>query len=200
MAAAAVTDRLFSGWVDNWWIFAVRGALAIIFAILAMINPVAALLAIVLLFGAWALIDGITALALSLSSYRRSWQLVIVGLIGIAAGAVTFVWPSLTAVGLYAAVAGWSIIRGVLEIALAIELRKVIEGEFWLIFGGIVSILFGVLMIALPLAGLLVLAWLIAVYALVFGISMIALSARLHRLKTPTAMRPPLAAAPPAAT
>ena len=103
------------------------------------------------------------------------------GLVGIAVGALTFVWPGLTAVGLYAAVAGWSIVRGVLEIALAIELRKVIEGEFWLIFGGIASILFGVLMIALPLAGLLVLAWLIAVYALVFGVVMFALAARLHR-------------------
>jgi uncharacterized membrane protein HdeD (DUF308 family) len=164
----------------NWWLFALRGLLAVVFGVLTLAQPLAALAAFVLLFGVWAFIDGIDALALAVSGWR-SWQLVLVGLVGVGAGVFTFFRPGITAIGLYAAVAGWSIARGILEIGLAIELRKQVRGELWLVFGGIASILFGVLLIALPLAGLLALAWLIGVYALSFGFIMIGLSLRLRR-------------------
>lgn len=166
--------------LSHWWLFLVRGLLAIVFGVLALVEPAAALAALVLVFGVWAFIDGIDALALALSGWR-SWQLVLAGLVGIAVGLFTFFRPGLTAVGLYAAVAAWAIARGILEIVVAVELRKRIRGEFWMIAAGLASIVFGVLMIVLPVAGLLALAWLIGVYALCFGVLMIALSVRLRQ-------------------
>ncbi len=163
----------------HWWLFALRGGLAIIFGILTLVQPLAALAAFVLVFGVWAFIDGINALALALSGWR-SWQLALAGLVGIAVGLFTFFRPGITAIGLYAAVAAWSIARGIFELVVAVELRKRIAGELWLVAGGLASVLFGVLMIVLPVAGLLALAWLIGVYALSFGVIMLALSLRLR--------------------
>jgi uncharacterized membrane protein HdeD (DUF308 family) len=163
-----------------WWLLLLRGILALAFGILALMQPLVALVALVALVGVWALIDGATAIALLLSGWR-SWQLGLVGVAGIAVAVITIVRPGLTALGLYAAIAAWSIARGVLEIGLAIQLRRLIKGELWLIFGGLSSLLFGVLMIALPMAGVLALAWLIAIYALIFGGLMIGLSLRLRR-------------------
>jgi uncharacterized membrane protein HdeD (DUF308 family) len=166
--------------VGNWWLFALRGVLAVIFGVLALVQPLAALAALVLVFGVWAFIDGINALALAVTGWR-SWQLVLGGLVGIAVGLFTFFRPGITALGLYAAVAAWSIARGILEIAVAVELRKHVRGELWLVAAGIASILFGVLMIVLPVAGVLALAWLIGIYALMFGVLMIALALRLRQ-------------------
>jgi uncharacterized membrane protein HdeD (DUF308 family) len=184
-AIALGAAELFAG---KWWLFALRGALAILFGVLALAQPLAALAALVLVFAVWAFIDGIGALAMAISGWR-SWQLVLVGLVGIAAGVFTFFRPGITAIGLYAAVAAWAIARGILEIAAAIELRKRIEGEVWFVLAGISSILFGVLMIVLPTAGVLALAWLIGVYALMFGILMLALSLRLRRFGRSAAPR-----------
>jgi uncharacterized membrane protein HdeD (DUF308 family) len=164
----------------NWWLFTLRGGLAIIFGVLALVQPLAALMAFVLVFGAWAFIDGIAALAMALNGWR-SWQLVLVGLVGIAVGLFTFFRPGITAIGLYAAVASWSIARGILEIVVAIELRKRLKNEVWLVLGAIASIVFGVLMIVLPVAGALALAWLVGIYALAFGVIMLGLSLRLRR-------------------
>jgi uncharacterized membrane protein HdeD (DUF308 family) len=185
--------------IGNWWLFLLRGVLALIFGVLTLVQPLAALVALVLVFGVWAFIDGISALTLAISGWR-SWQLVVVGLIGIAVGLFTFFRPGLTAVGLYAAVAAWSIARGILEIAVAIELRRTIKGEVWLVLGGIFSILFGVLMILLPVAGLLALAWLIGAYALIFGGIMCVLAYRLHRLLPPGHRRERVSGPAPTAT
>jgi uncharacterized membrane protein HdeD (DUF308 family) len=176
---------------SNWWLFTLRGVLAIIFGILTLVQPLAALTVFVLVFGVWAFIDGISALALAVTGWR-SWQLVLAGLVGIAVGLFTFFRPEITALGLYAAVAAWSIARGILEIVVAIELRKRIKGELWLVLGGLASITFGVLMVVLPVAGVLALAWLIGVYALVFGVMMVALSLRLRqRLHEPARVERP---------
>ena len=166
----------------SWGLLALRGALAVLFGVLALVQPLAALAAIVILFGVWAFVDGVSALALFFGGWR-SWQLVFVGLLGIGCGIVTFFRPGITAIGLYAVAATWAIMRGILEITLAIRLRRQIRGESWLILGGICSILFGVLLIALPLAGLLALAWLIGFYALLFGAIMIGLSVRVYRVQ-----------------
>jgi uncharacterized membrane protein HdeD (DUF308 family) len=172
--------------VDNWWLFALRGVLAILFGFIALFTPLTALVALVLVFGVWAFIDGIHALALAVTGWR-SWQLVLGGLVGIAVGLFTFFRPSITALGLYAAIAAWSIARGVLEIVVAIEMRREVKGEGWLVVGGIISILFGVLMVALPAAGVLALAWLLGIYAFSFGVIMVVLSVRLYRLRHPKA-------------
>jgi uncharacterized membrane protein HdeD (DUF308 family) len=173
-----------SALVDNWWLFALRGAVALLFGVMALAMPAAALAAFVLVFGVWAFIDGIHALALAVTGWR-SWQMLLVGLVGIALGVFTFWRPGITAFALYAAVAAWAIARGVLEIVVAIELRRQVTGEAWLIIGGVLSILFGVLMVALPAAGALALAWLVGAYALVFGVIMLALAAKLYRLRHP---------------
>jgi uncharacterized membrane protein HdeD (DUF308 family) len=169
--------------VDNWWIFLLRGLLAVVFGLLTIWQPMAALAALVLVFGVWAFIDGVAALALAITGWR-SWQLALVGLLGIALGLVTLFRPGITAIGLYAAAAAWAIARGILEIVVAIELRRVVRGEAWLVLGGIASLLFGVLLIVLPAAGALALAWLIGLYALVFGGLMIGLAMRLRRLRS----------------
>ena len=165
----------------NWWLLLLRGVLSLMFGVLAILHPLAALTALVVLFGIWALVDGVSAIALVISGWR-SWQLALVGIVGIGAALLTFFRPGLTAIGLYGAVAVWAIARGLLEIALAIKLRRQVEGELWLVLGGISSLLFGGLMIALPMVGMLALAWLIGFYALLFGGIMIALALRLRRV------------------
>jgi uncharacterized membrane protein HdeD (DUF308 family) len=192
----AAIDRVCGGFIENWWVFVVRGVLAMVFGVIALWHPLAALMAIVLVFGLWALVDGISALALGFGR-NRSWQFAVVGLLGIAVAALTFFWPGITALALYAAVAVWAIFRGIAEIVLAVQVRRVIEGEAWLILAGIASVAFGVLLIALPSAGVRALGWLIGIYALAYGIFMCALAARLRRLRAPTPMAPPLEKAPP---
>jgi uncharacterized membrane protein HdeD (DUF308 family) len=167
---------------ENWWLFTLRGVLALLFGIFALFMPGPALAALVLVFGVWAFIDGIQSLALAVTGWR-SWQLVLAGLVGIGIGLLTFFRPGITALGLFAALAAWSIARGVLEIVVAIEMRRHMSGSGWLIVGGIASILFGVLMVALPAAGVLAIVWLIAIYAITFGIIMLVLSGRLYRLR-----------------
>lgn len=181
--------------VEHWWLFLIRGILALVFGILALTQPLAALAALVLVFGVWALIDGVHALALALSGRAHSWPMALAGLAGVGIGIFTFYRPGITALGLYAAVAAWSIARGVFEIVVAVELRETVQGELWLILGAIASIVFGVLLIVLPVAGVLALGWLIGVYALIFGGIMCALSFRLRQFRG-TPQRAPLPTTP----
>jgi uncharacterized membrane protein HdeD (DUF308 family) len=183
LAAAPLPLLGFAGTVtQHWWLFLLRGILAVLFGVLLLVQPIAALTALVLVFGVWAFIDGVAALALSIGD-RRSWGMALAGLVGIAVGLLTFFKPETAAVALYALVAAWAVARGILEIGVAIELRKVIRNEVWLILGGLASIAFGVLMILLPVAGVLAIAWLIGVYALVFGVLMFGLAFRLRELR-----------------
>jgi uncharacterized membrane protein HdeD (DUF308 family) len=187
-----IVTRLGVPLADRWWLFIVRGLLAIAFGILALVEPPAALWAVVMLFGIWALVDGIDALAMAFGR-RRSWQLVVIGFLGIAAGLITLFRPGITALGLYALIAGWAIARGIVEIVLAIELRREIRGEGWMIVAGVSSTFFGILLIALPAAGVVALIWLIAFYAFWFGAMMLLVGFRLreHRpRKTPMVTTP----------
>ena len=171
----------------NWWILALRGLCAIIFGILAFVWPGVTLGVLVLLYGAYALVDGVLAIVAALSKRQESglpwWALLLEGLLGIAAGIVTFVWPGITALFLLFLIAGWAIVTGVFEIIAAIRLRKEIEGELWLALSGILSIIFGVLLFVRPGAGALTVVWLIGAYAIFFGIFLLALAFRLKRFK-----------------
>jgi uncharacterized membrane protein HdeD (DUF308 family) len=172
--------------VRNWWLFAARGVAALIFGVLAILWPFVTLQVIVLIFGAYVLIDGVFAVISGIRSFgesRRWWLLVLDGLAGIAVGVLTFLWPEVTALVLLYFIAAWAIVTGILEIAAAIQLRREITGEWRLVLGGVASIVFGVLLVIFPGAGALGLVWLIGAYGILFGILLIALAFRLRAMR-----------------
>src|SRR5919202_5165929 len=158
----------------HWWALALRGAIAILFGLAALLRPGIALEALILLFGAYSLVDGVFAIVGVFGGTRGGtprWLLLIEGIAGILAGLIAFVLPGLTAILLLYLIAAWAVITGISEIATAIRLRQEIRGEWALIIGGALSVLFGVILAVVgPLAGLLSLIWLIGIYALAFGI------------------------------
>ncbi len=169
----------------NWWVFVFRGVVAILFGVLAFLRPGITLEALVLLFAFWALFDGVLALIGSVGAaeaHEPWWPLVLIGLLGIAAGVVTLKWPGITALALLLVIAYWSIFRGILEIVGAVRLRDLIQGEGWFIVGGLASIAFGVLLVIYPGSGLLAVVWLIGIYAVIFGIAQLMLGFRLKNL------------------
>jgi uncharacterized membrane protein HdeD (DUF308 family) len=166
-----------------WWVLALRGALAIIFGILAVLWPGLTLITLVLFFGAYAFVDGIFAVIAGITSRERDqrwWAAVLEGIAGIIFGVLTFVWPGMTALVLLYFIAAWALVTGILEIVAAVRLRQVIDNEWMMILGGIVSIILGGLLFLFPGAGALGLTWMIGIYAIVFGILFIVLAFRLR--------------------
>src|ERR671910_2665106 len=161
----------------HWWALALRGAIAIVFGLAALLRPGIALEALILLFGAYALVDGVFAIVGIFGGTRGGtprWLLLIEGIAGILAGLIAFVLPGLTAVVLLYLIAAWAVVTGIFEIATAIRLRQEIRGEWALIIGGALSVLFGVILaVVSPFAAILSLTWLIGVYAVAFGILML---------------------------
>ena len=158
----------------HWWALALRGAIAILFGLAALLRPDIALEALILLFGAYALVDGVFSIVGVFGGTRGRtprWLLFIEGVAGILAGLIAFVLPQLTAILLLYLIAVWAIVTGIAEIAMAIRLRREIRGEWAMIVGGALSVLFGVLLAVIgPVAGLFSLIWLIGIYAVAFGI------------------------------
>ena len=167
----------------HWWAFLLRGLAAVLFGVLAIAWPGLTLTVLVLFWGAYALVDGVLALVAAMRTpHDHRWGLVLEGVAGIGAGLVTFFYPDLTALVLVYIIAAWAVITGVLELFVAIRLRRVIQNELWLILGGVASLVFGFVLFAAPGAGALALVWLIAAYAIIFGVLLIALAFRLHGL------------------
>jgi uncharacterized membrane protein HdeD (DUF308 family) len=166
----------------NWWIFLIRGAAAILFGIAVILFPAIALNVLVLLIAAYLLVDGVFSViyALQNRSRRRWWILLLEGFISVLAGIGAFLFPAITSLILLNIVAFWAILTGLMEIIYAIEMRKVIENEFWLGLSGVLSVLFGILLIAFPGTGLLSLLGLLAGFAIIFGIFMIIFAFRLR--------------------
>lgn len=168
----------------NWWLVLLRGLAAIAFGVLAFAWPGLTLLTLVLLYGAYALIDGVVALGTALTGGAEriaTWWLILVGIAGIAAGILTFVWPGGAALVLTLFVGAWAIVHGVGEIMGAIQLRKEIDNEWLLILAGALSVLFGAFVMIAPAAGALSLVWMIGAYAILFGALLVGLSLRLRR-------------------
>lgn len=170
----------------NWWLFLLRGIAALVFGALSLIWPGISLLTLILFFGAYALADGAFALAAAIfgrSNAKLRWWLMLVGLLGIAIGIGTFAWPGLTALTLLYFIAGWVVATGALQIIGAIELRNFIEDEWWLIADGALAVLFGIFLFIMPGAGALALIWLIALFAIAYGILMIGFAFKVKKFK-----------------
>jgi uncharacterized membrane protein HdeD (DUF308 family) len=172
---------------DNWWLLLLRGIAAIAFGVLAFVWPGITLLSLTIIWGAYALADGILALWAAIAGKGGEagsrWWLAIVGVLGIAAGLIAFIWPGATAAALLLFIAAWAIVTGLMEIWGAIALRKEIENEWLLILSGILSIAFGVIMVTRPATGALAVIWMIAVFAILFGVSNVALALKVKRFK-----------------
>jgi uncharacterized membrane protein HdeD (DUF308 family) len=172
-----------------WWAFVVRGIFAILFGILAYAWPGITLATLIIFFGAYVLIDGVLLVIKTIGKWAERddrWLLLLEGLLGIGIGVITFVAPGITAVALIFFIAAWSLATGVLEIAAAIRLRKEIQGEGWMILSGIASIIFAILVMFFPGVGALGLLWLIAAYAIIFGVMLVILGIKLrgHRSRS----------------
>lgn len=167
----------------NWWALVLRGVIGVAFGVMALTWPGMTWLVLTLFFGAYIFVDGVFALvsAFSGESHARNWwSLIVEGVLGVLVGAITFFWPGITALTLLYLVAFWAIATGAFEIATAIRLRREIEGEWALALAGVVSLLLGLAILIMPLAGLLTVVWLIAAYAIAFGTLLIVAGLRLR--------------------
>jgi uncharacterized membrane protein HdeD (DUF308 family) len=165
----------------HWWVIALRGLVAVLFGVLAFAWPGMTLAVLVLLFGAYALVDGILAIVAALrGDTDHRLALIVEGVVGVLAGVATFVWPGLTALVLLYIIAFWAILTGGLEIFAAVRLRRVITNELGLLVGGVLSVLFGIVLLVAPGTGAVALVWLIGAYAIVFGVTLLAMSMRLR--------------------
>lgn len=166
----------------NWWALLLRGIAAVLFGLAALFWPGVTLLVLVIFFGAYVLVDGIFALVACIrgSGGSRRWLLLAEGVLGVLAGLITFFWPGITALALLYVIAFWAIFTGILKVVMAISLRREIENEWLMALSGVLSVLFGLILVVLPGVGLLSLVWLVGIYALVFGIALIVLSFRIR--------------------
>lgn len=166
-----------------WWVFALRGVVAIIFGILALVWPLLTLQVLILLFGAYVLVDGVFTVIVGITAHERNqcwWALVLRGVAGIIVGLLTFFWPGMTALILLYVFAAWEIVTGVMEVVAGIQLRRMIDKEWVLILAGGVSIVFGLVLFIFPGAGALSLVWLLGAYSVGFGILLLFLALRLR--------------------
>jgi uncharacterized membrane protein HdeD (DUF308 family) len=181
----ALAERaLFSSLADNWWLFLLRGLVAIAFGVLAFRWPGLTLLTLTYLWGAYALLDGIIALSAAIfgpGDAGPRWWLVLAGFCGVLSAFIAFFWPGMTALILLMFIAGWAIAVGGLQIWGAIQLRQILNDAWLLGLSGVLSIAFGILLVVQPGAGALSLVWIIGWYAILVGCSFIAFAWRLKQ-------------------
>lgn len=171
--------------LHNWWLVLLRGIAGVLFGLAALAWPGITLAALVLLFGAYAFIDGAFAIGVAFHKRARSdrwWLLLVEGILGIGAGLVAWFMPDITVLVLVYLVAAWAITTGAFEVAAAVRLRKEIQGEWLLALAGVVSIGMGLVIAFSPAMGALALVWMIGIYAMIFGVLFVVLSVRLRRL------------------
>jgi uncharacterized membrane protein HdeD (DUF308 family) len=184
---------------ERWWTLVLRGVAAVIFGVLTFIAPGASLFALVALFGAYAIVNGVLDLVLAARGRagegRWGW-LVFEGILSIVAGALTLLWPGITALVLLFVIAGWAIGTGIAQVIAAVRLREQIRGEWLLALAGVLSVAFGVLLVLFPGAGALAVVIWIGAYAIVFGALLIALGVRLRSWGRSSTREAPAGAAP----
>jgi len=170
---------------SRWWVLALRGMIAVLFGLAAIAWPAIALTVIVLFFGVYALVDGVWAIFLGLIIRREVshwWVWLLEGLAGVVIGVLVFRWPVITTLVLLYLIAYWGLVTGMFEILAAVQLRKVIKGEWLLVLGGVLSVLLGAFLAVFPKPGVVVLVWLVGAYAILFGILLFAFALRLRSL------------------
>lgn len=168
----------------EWGWIALRGVCALIFGVLALVLPGVTLAVLVLLWGSYALVDGVLALVAGARIREHGkplWPLIAVGVVGIAAGIATFFWPGVTALTLIFIIGIWAIAIGLFQIIAAVRLRKQIQGEWLHALSGLLSIVFGLVVVLRPGAGAIALAWLIGWFAICFGVILLALAFKLRK-------------------
>lgn len=167
----------------NWWLVLLRGVAAVVFGLLAFFWPHITLFALVLLFGIYAVVDGIISLANAFGGEKRGQTRVwyaLIGVLGIVAGIVAFVWPGITALVLIYIIGAWAVLTGIAEIIAGIGLRHETSSAWLLVLGGVISVIFGVLVFVHPGAGAVAVVWLIGFYAIIKGVEGIAFAFRLR--------------------
>jgi uncharacterized membrane protein HdeD (DUF308 family) len=172
-------------WSRYWWVSVVRGLVAVALGIFAFVWPIATITALVLVFGAVAVADGILAIAAGIAARKLTtdwWVLLVQGFVGIGIGVLTVIYPSITALALVVLVALWAIALGVLQVIAAVKLRRDISGEWWVGLGGVLGIAFGVLLMMNPVVGGIAVVWLIGVFAMLWGVMLIVAGLDLRRL------------------
>jgi len=184
LGAAVVASRVLPALAHHWWVFLLRGLVGVAFGLIAFFYPVATLYTFIVFYAVFSIVDGTFAF---LSAVRQKnmgarWWLALIGILGVVAGLAAYLWPALTAVALLTLIGIWALVNGVVEIVGAIRLRAEIDNEWLLLIHGILSALFGLIVLAHPSGGALALIWFIAAFALVSGLVLIVLSFRLKAL------------------
>lgn len=177
------STRIGNRLARNWWTLILRGAIAIIFGLVALAWPTLTLTALVYLFATFWLAGGVLLAIAALREHlhdTHNWLLLLEGIVGIAVGMLAFIWPGVTAFVLLYLIAAWAIVTGILEMITALQLRQAIENEWLPAVTGLVSLIFGVMLIIWPVAEALAILWLIAAYAIVFGILLLILGFKLR--------------------
>jgi uncharacterized membrane protein HdeD (DUF308 family) len=185
---AAVVDALRR----NWWTLVARGVCALLFGFIAWIWPGLTLLALLISWGVFAVVNGAVTLfsAFARDGLEPRWILLLEGGVSLLAGAVALLYPRFTGLLFLYLLAGWALLSGTVELIAAYRLRKEIRGEFWLGFAGVLSLLFGVMLVLRPGAGALTVVWLIAVFAVMYGVVLIAWGLHLRELAAQAAGQP----------
>lgn len=180
----------------SWWILALRGAIGVLFGVFALTMPGLTLLSLIAVFAVYALLAGMVAMAGAVSNRKTAkdwWVMLLMGIVSIVAGVLATLRPGLTALALVLVIGVNALLTGLLEVVLAIRLRKIIHGEWLLILSAATAIVFGLLILAYPGAGALALVWMIAVYALLTGVLYLALAYRAYagKQRRPTLVQSP---------
>jgi uncharacterized membrane protein HdeD (DUF308 family) len=183
VSESAKSESMNAMLAENWWVLAFRGVFAIVFGLIAFFWPGATMLSLVLLFAVYACADGVAGIISAIRGARRGEQwgwLLLNGILGVLAGTIAILLPSITVLVFVMLVAAWALISGTLMLISAWRL-KTSHGRWWLVFGGVCSIIYGVLLFAAPLIGALVLTWWVGAHALVLGVALLILAFKLHR-------------------
>jgi len=170
----------------QWWVLVLQGVLGIVVAILAVLFPTIALTTLAFLFAAWAIVTGISHIAEGwrVAEHRgRSWPFAVMGVLAIVAGVLAALVPGITILGLILLLGWWFVLQGAMEVYTAWRIRQEVTGEWILALIGVLSVVVGLIVLALPVVGAILSVSLLAAWALIGGIAAISLGLRLRRFR-----------------